>query len=278
MLGEIAALRERLAAAEAELAIERERNGNRVICPKCGASLPCESCSQYCADREVTEARIEQLEGALRERLIEAEVQRDRWEPAYQRNIRENEARIEELEGALRRMRCACGVRGRMDRSPDHGSGGRAMSAPEYGPIRVVRDGLPRNGQVPIHRYERDRLTDCPEGCRFGIVQKPDDGKYHTGEMACPTCPDEHPGKVVKPCGKCARKHGEIWLAAGLLEGSIGWSCCNGTGVETQRITRERVMEALVEMAKFFAAPFDHGPDDAAEAAFVLAILEAGLL
>jgi hypothetical protein len=53
------ALRE---AAEAELAIEREHNPSRVICPKCQANLPCESCKRYSVQRDELEARAEAAE------------------------------------------------------------------------------------------------------------------------------------------------------------------------------------------------------------------------
>ena len=50
-----------------ELAIERERNPNRVVCPKCMANLPCESCSRYSVLRDELEARVAAFEEALRQ-------------------------------------------------------------------------------------------------------------------------------------------------------------------------------------------------------------------
>lgn len=57
--------------ARRELAEERERNPSRVICPRCQANLPCESCRQYSLAREEWERRAEAAE-ALAERRGEA--------------------------------------------------------------------------------------------------------------------------------------------------------------------------------------------------------------
>jgi hypothetical protein len=51
----------RAEAAEAELAIEREANPNRVVCPKCQANLPCESCKRYSVLRDDLEAERDRL-------------------------------------------------------------------------------------------------------------------------------------------------------------------------------------------------------------------------
>lgn len=51
----------RCATLEQELAIERERNHNRVICPKCQANLPCESCARYSVLRDRLERALRQI-------------------------------------------------------------------------------------------------------------------------------------------------------------------------------------------------------------------------
>ncbi len=57
---------DRAEAAEAELAIEREANPNRVVCPKCQANLPCESCKRYSVQRDELESEADRLKAALK--------------------------------------------------------------------------------------------------------------------------------------------------------------------------------------------------------------------
>lgn len=57
-------------AAERELAEERERNPSRVVCPRCQANLPCESCRQYSIAREKWERRAEAAEALAERRRV----------------------------------------------------------------------------------------------------------------------------------------------------------------------------------------------------------------
>jgi hypothetical protein len=120
----------RAEAAEAEVAIEREHNPSRVICPKCQANLPCESCKRYSVLRDELEARAEAAEAErdkarqqlyednhatkVRERIVAAEAERDealdRWRnqsdlsDKWAARVEIAEARVAELEAALEKI------------------------------------------------------------------------------------------------------------------------------------------------------------------------------
>jgi len=74
-----------LRAVEVELAIEREANPNRVICPKCQANLPCESCKRYSVLRDELEAERERWRAVacnVKDGTAAAEAERDRLREA----------------------------------------------------------------------------------------------------------------------------------------------------------------------------------------------------
>lgn len=80
---EVEALRE-------QLEIEREGNPNRVVCPKCYANLPCESCKRYSRERDQWERGLE----ALRAQLADWQDRAERLEASH--------ADLEERYAALR--------------------------------------------------------------------------------------------------------------------------------------------------------------------------------